>query len=96
MASFQDLQTGTYYLIQTEPVGEPELISVLMQTQKAVLLRKHIPAGDDFFKLKSDSIYQVIEELDDQLAAEFEGIYETPPAEEAEEYFEFEEEDDED
>lgn len=90
MASFKDLQTGTYYLLQTDPVGDIELLSVLMQTDKAVLLRKHIPAGDDFFRLKSDNIYQIIEELDEGRAGEFERIYQEQQEEE-EQFFEFEE-----
>jgi hypothetical protein len=62
-----------------------------MQTPKAVLLRRHIPAGEDCFRLNTDSLYQIIEEFDETQAREFESLYQEQPEEETEEFFEYEE-----
>jgi hypothetical protein len=76
MANYRDLKKGKYYLIQTAPSVPLELLSVLLYTQQAVLLRKHIPVIEDFFKLKSDSIHQILETLDEATAGAFETVYE--------------------
>jgi hypothetical protein len=73
--SYSDLQEGVYYLVRSENEDLIELVSVLMQTNSAVLLRSYLPEEEDFFVLKTDDI-EVIEELDESVAEKFFDVYE--------------------
>jgi hypothetical protein len=96
MHSLEDLKTDTYYLVRLEADGPVQLVSVLMETKETVLLRSYIPSNEDFFVTKDLQIFQLIEELDEEKAEEFENIYaEEEEDEEKEELFEFEEDDEE-
>jgi hypothetical protein len=72
--SYSDLQEGVYYLVRSENEDLIELVSVLMQTNSAVLLRSYLPEEEDFFMLKTDDI-KVIEELDESVAEKFFDVY---------------------
>jgi len=94
MFSVEDLKADTYYLIQLQETSPIQLVSVLFQSREAVLLRSYIPFNEDFFKSKSDIIYKLVEEFDDETAATFESVYHEQEEEE-EELFEFEEDEEE-
>jgi hypothetical protein len=89
MASFGDLKPSTYYLIQVDAESDIELVSVILQTKETVLLRSFLPQAEDFFKYLDESIYRLVEEVDEETAQQLEALY--PPASE-EEYYEEEEE----
>jgi len=55
-----------------------EIVSVIMHTKDAVLLRSYLPQTEDFFKYKDEIIYKLIEELNGDLSAQFESVYATP------------------
>jgi hypothetical protein len=95
MASFKDLRTDTYYLILTDGGSPIELVSVVLETRTAVLLRSYLPSTKDFFRLKEEVIPKVIEELDQEKALQFEQIYLETGETVGEELFEYEEEDEE-
>lgn len=90
MASFGDLKPSTYYLIQVDAEADIELVSVILQTKETVLLRSFLPAAEDFFKYLDESIFKLVEEVDEETAQQLEALY--PPAATEEEYYEEEEE----
>jgi hypothetical protein len=90
MASFGDLKPSTYYLIQVDADSDIELVSVILQTKETVLLRSFLPAAEDFFKYLDESIFKLVEEIDEETAQQLEALY--PPAAVEEEYYEEEEE----
>jgi hypothetical protein len=91
MASFGELKPNTYYLIQVDEESDIELVSVILETKETVLLRSYLPQTEDFFKHQEETIFKLIEEVDDETAAQFESLYQQT-AEEVTEYEEDEEE----
>ena len=94
MPSYGELRPGTYYLIQEESESDIELVSVIVQTKKTVLLRRFLPTTEDFLRYSAFSVYKLIEELDRATALKFENLYgDTVP--ENEEIFVYEDDDEE-
>jgi hypothetical protein len=91
MASFGELKPNTYYLIQVDEESDIELVSVILETKETVLLRSYLPQTEDFFKHQEETIFKLIEEVDDETAAQFESLYQQT-TEEVAEYEEDEEE----
>lgn len=86
MASFGELKPNTYYLIQVDEESDIELVSVILQTKETVLLRSYLPQTEDFFKHQDDQVFKLIEEVDEDLAAQFESLYQQPAEEQLSEY----------
>jgi len=76
MPIFEDLQPETYYLIREEPGDELKMVSVLMHTEKAVLIRSYLSTAADYFKNKEDALEEILEELDGNTVSTFESLYE--------------------
>jgi hypothetical protein len=96
MPSFRDVKSDTYTLILAEPGSAIELVSVIFQTRHVVLLRSYLPAPQDYFRLKDETIFRVIEELNPQEAQEFEALFQDADRlDGTEELFQFEEQDNE-
>jgi len=91
MASFGELKPSTYYLIQVDAESDIELVSVILETKETVLLRSYLPQTEDFFKHQEETIFKLIEEVDEETAAQFESLYQQT-TEEVSEYEEDEEE----
>ena len=91
MASYGELKPNTYYLIQVDAESDIELVSVILETKETVLLRSYLPQTEDFFKHQEETIFKLIEEVDDETAAQFESLYQQT-TEEVAEYEEDEEE----
>ena len=91
MASFGELKPSTYYLIQVDAESDIELISVILLTKETVLLRSYLPQTEDFFKYQDEAIFKLIEEVDEETAAQFESLYQQTTEEEYTEYEEGEE-----
>jgi hypothetical protein len=83
MASFGELKPNTYYLIQVDAESDIELVSVILETKETVLLRSYLPQTEDFFRLQEEVIYKLVEEVDEETAAQFESLYQ-PVTEESE------------
>jgi hypothetical protein len=92
MASFGELKPNTYYLIQVDEESDIELVSVILETKETVLLRSYLPQTEDFFKLQEEVIYKLVEEVDEDTAAQFESLYQQVTEEQVSEYEEDEEE----
>jgi hypothetical protein len=84
MASFGELKPNTYYLIQVDEESDIELVSVILETKETVLLRSYLPQTEDFFKHQEETIFKLIEEVDDETAAQFESLYQQTTEEVAE------------
>lgn len=96
MATYSELQPGNFYLVKGDADTDIEMISVLALTDKCILLRSFGQVEEDFWKLRTDTIFDVIEELDYDSAAAILSLYEEEEEEEVEEGVEedWEEEDD--
>jgi hypothetical protein len=86
MPSFGELKLNTYYLIQVDADSDIELVSAILQTKEAVLLRSYLPQSEDFFKYLDEPIFKLIEELEPGTAEQFESLYQQA---EEQEYYEF-------
>jgi hypothetical protein len=95
MPTFGDLKPNTYYLIQVDDESDIELVSVLMDTKETVLLRSYLPQAEDFFQYKDETVYNLVEEFDQDTAERFQALYQEDAPEEQQEYFEFEEDEEE-
>ena len=91
MASFGELKPNTYYLIQVDEESDIELVSVILQTKATILLRSYLPQTEDFFQHRDDQLFRLVEEIDEDLAAQFESLYQQPAEEQLTEYEESEE-----
>lgn len=95
MATYSDLQPGNFYLVKGDADTDIEMISVLALTEKCILLRSFGQVEEDFWKLRTDSIHEVIEEMDFDSAAAILALYEEGEDEEdLEDKEDWEEEDD--
>lgn len=90
MITYADLQPGQFYLLQQADESSIEMVSLLALTERCVLLRSFGQEEKDFWKLREESIYQVIEEMDYDSAAAILSLYDEE--EEEEEVLEDEEE----
>jgi hypothetical protein len=86
MPSFGELKLNTYYLIQEDADSDIELVSAILQTREAVLLRSYLPESEDFFKYLDEPVFKLIEELEPETASQFESLYQQA---EEQEYYEF-------
>lgn len=75
MITFADLQPGQFYLLQQSEDSSIEMVSLLALTERCVLLRSFGQQEKDFWKLREESIYQVIEEMDYDSAAAILSLY---------------------
>lgn len=77
MATFNDLQADGFYLIEESKGNDVQLVEVLLVTQKAVLLNQH---NDDYesmiWRKKTDTIYEIVEELDATSITQYEDLFE--------------------
>ena len=96
MATYSELQPGNFYLVKGDADADIEMISVLALTDKCILLRSLGQVEETSGKLRTDTIFEVIEELDYDSAAAILSLYEEEEEEEVEEGVEedWEEEDD--
>lgn len=75
MATYADLQAGNFYLIRGETDTDIELVSVLALTDQCILMRSFGHEDEDFWKKRTDTIEEVIEELDYDSAAAILALY---------------------
>lgn len=68
MANFTDLTIGNFYLVVEDEGEQIALLEPLMHTDNAVLLMHHDDYETSIWRKKSDSIFEIIDELSiDQL-----------------------------
>jgi hypothetical protein len=68
MANFTDLTIGNFYLVVENEGEQIALLEPLMHTDNAVLLMHHDDYETSIWRKKSDSIFEIVDELSiDQL-----------------------------
>ena len=68
MANFTDLIIGNFYLVVKNEGEQIALLEPLMHTDNAVLLMHHDDYETSIWRKKSDSIFEIVDELSiDQL-----------------------------
>lgn len=85
MATYSDLQPGNFYLLRDHAETDIELVSVLALTDKCVLLRSFGHVEEDFWKKRTDSIAEIVEELDYESASAILSLYDEEEEEDWEE-----------
>ena len=86
MPQYGELALNAYYLIQVDAESDIEVVSVILQTKEAVLLRSYLPQTEDFFRYRDEPVFRLVEELDPATAAQFESLYAQPEEEGFEAY----------
>lgn len=77
MVTYAELETGTYYLVKKEAGDDIMLVKPLMETGTCVLLLSD--NGEEeftFWQEKKTSIHQIIDELTEEEADEYESLFE--------------------
>ncbi|KYP13273.1 hypothetical protein [Flavihumibacter sp. CACIAM 22H1] len=82
MATYADLQPGNFYLLKDAQDTDIEMVSVLALTDKCILLRSFGQVEEDFWKKRTDSIEEIVEELDYESASAILSLYDEEEEEE--------------
>ena len=76
MATYADLKINGSYLIREDENKEIVLVQPLMETDACVLLMNLDEYENTFWRKKTDTFLELIDELDDEQLAEYEDIFE--------------------
>jgi hypothetical protein len=76
MANYSDLQLNSFYLILEEEDDFITLVQPLMETDNCVLLLQHDDEDITFWKRKDDTFFEIVDELTEEQAAEYEDLFE--------------------
>lgn len=75
MATFGDLQQGSYYVIQEIENSTLELVYVPLVTEKCVLIEFQDEDQTLSWNRKTDPLFEVVEELNDEQAVIYESLF---------------------
>ncbi|MES1225464.1 MAG: hypothetical protein ABUT20_58835 [Bacteroidota bacterium] len=75
MYSYALLEKGCYYLIQEKEESPVSLIKVNMESDNCMYVSTYTDATVLEWKKKTDSIYDILELLDDDMVKKWESIY---------------------
>ena len=83
MATYSDLKPGFYYLIRENENASIELVFIPMETGKCVLVEyQDEDQSMNWFK-KTETIFELIEQLTNEQAEQFENLFEHEDDEDA-------------
>jgi hypothetical protein len=76
MNAYSNLEIHQFYLVQEEEDAEITLIQPLLETDHCFFILQHGELENTFWKKKTDPIYEIIEQLTDEQAEDFQNIWE--------------------
>lgn len=91
MSTYAELQPEHFYLVIENEGEEIALLQPILETNNCLLLENQDDYGNIYWKKKSDTIFEIVDELTDEQVAIYEDLYEEDDNE-----LSYEEEDDED
>ena len=75
MANYSDLQIESFYLVIENEGEDVVLIQPLLKTDNCVLLMHHDDEDTTFWRKKSDYVFEIVDELNDDQLAEYENLF---------------------
>lgn len=75
MYTYDLLETGCYYLVKEKEDADIILIKVAMETDSCLFIQKFQDPTDTVWKLKKDSLHDIIECLSDTAIKDWEIFY---------------------
>ncbi len=96
MATYGDLQTGFYYILQEQENAVLEMVYVPLVTEKCVLVEHQDEDQTLVWFKKTDAIFELIEQLTDEQALVYESLFAEDEEEEDEDFWSFDDDDDDD
>lgn len=75
MYTYDLLEAGCYYLVKKKEDSKIALIKVAMESDSCVFIQKFEDPTDTEWKLKKDSLHDIIECLSDEAVKEWEILY---------------------
>ncbi len=75
MANYSDLQIERFYLVIENEGEDVVLIQPLLETDNCVLLMQHDDEDTTFWRKKSDYVFEIVDELNDDQLAEYENLF---------------------
>ena len=75
MANYSDLQIERFYLVIENEGEDIVLIQPLLETDNCVLLMHHDDEDTTFWRKKSDYVFEIVDELNDDQLAEYENLF---------------------
>ena len=75
MATYSDLKLNHYYLIKENDSEEIELVQPIMETNACFLLMNLDEYENTFWRKKTDSFFELVDELNDEEFEEYENLF---------------------
>ena len=75
MANYSDLQVDSFYLVIENEFEYIVLIQPLLETDNCVLLMHHDDDETTFWRKKSDTLFEIVEELTEAQAEEYQNLF---------------------
>ncbi|MEI8111647.1 MAG: hypothetical protein WCH59_11700 [Chitinophagia bacterium] len=92
MAKYLDLRFDKLYLISQHEGDKIDLVEVLLQTDNAVMLMFHDDYETTIWKKKSDTFFEIIDELTDEQIEQYYSIFDEEVESDEEDGFIFDDE----
>ncbi len=84
MATYSDLKINGFYLIKEDENDEIVLVQPLMETDACLLLLNLDEYENTFWRKKTDALFELVDELNDEQLAEYEILFEDDEEEDEE------------
>lgn len=76
MANYSDLLVDNFYLVIENEGEDVVLLQPLLETDNCVLLMHHDDDESTFWRKKSDVLFEIVDELTEEQAEEYENLFE--------------------
>lgn len=76
MNKYNSLEIHQFYLVREEEDEEIVLIQPLLETDHCFFILQHGEIENTYWKKKSDTLFEIIEQLSEEQAEEFQNIWE--------------------